>query len=68
MTETWHWHWSCRINACLGGRADEPLCSRVFRQPNSAWRSAYLRTADWAFGEEYHCLHIHLRWLTLKYA
>jgi len=62
-----HWRASCRINALLMGDPTRPLCSRVFVQPNSAWRSAYLRVTDWAFDEPHHCLRVHLLWLTLKY-
>lgn len=58
-----HWRASCWINCALGGRADEPLCSRVYRQPESRWRTAYLRLMDLAFDEPDHCLRVHVIYL-----
>lgn len=60
------WTLSCLINAFLGGDVREPLCSRVYRQPPSRWRSAYIRTVDSVtarlWGDWLHCLHVHVRW------
>lgn len=40
MTETgWQWRTSCALNGILGGRSDEPLCSR-------AWRCAWALFID----------------------
>lgn len=67
-TKTWHWKWSCRVNALLFGDPFEPLCSRVFRQPASRWRTRYLKAADFCFREVHHCLYIHLDWLDERLA
>lgn len=71
--KTWHWEWSCRINYYLcNGRRDEPLCSRVFRQPNSWWRTAYIKSIDRAaiifLRDIHHCLYIHLDWIDERVA
>ena len=36
------WTTSVTINRALGGQDSEPLCSRVYRQPPSLWRSAFM--------------------------
>lgn len=57
-----HWNWSCRINGCLFGRWDEPLCSR-------AWRRSWQRFIDAmqiAWRDPVHCEDVHLRWLVTK--
>lgn len=56
------WSVSVCINRTLGGHHSEPLCSRVYRQPPAAWRSAFLAVMDRAFAEADHCEMIHLRW------
>ncbi len=60
MTEVgMHWRASCAINTCLGGRRDEPLCSR-------AWRRGWQRFIDAmqiAWRDPVHCEDVHLRWL-----
>lgn len=60
------WKISCIINFLLGGDIREPLCSRVYRQPPSQWRSVYVHNIDavaaWLWGDWQHCLHVHVRW------
>lgn len=56
------WSTSVAINRALGGRHSEPLCSRVYRQPPSLWRSVFMATMDRAFKEVAHCENIHERW------
>ena len=58
----WHWRASVALNTALCGDRSEPLCSRVYRQPDSLWRSVYLFTADLLFAEYQHCRNIHARW------
>lgn len=62
-----HWHLSCLLNFLLLGRSDEPLCSRVYRQPPSRFRTAYLKSMDRVFDENQHCLRIHAQFLLQKY-
>ena len=57
-----HWRASCFLNAFLGGRLDEPLCSR-------AWRGGWQRFIDamqimWR--DPVHCEDVHLRWRALR--
>jgi hypothetical protein len=63
MTETGcHWRASCALNGCLGGRSDEPLCSR-------AWRLGWQRFIDAmqiAWKDPVHCEAVHLRWLATQ--
>lgn len=56
------WAASLVVNRALCGSASEPLCSRVYRQRPSAWRSAFMFCADLLFGEPYHCAQINRRW------
>ena len=56
------WRASCLINRLLFGDRAEPLCSRVYRQPVSRWRSVYLFVADMAFAEYQHCARVHRDW------
>ncbi|RDW14113.1 hypothetical protein [Paracoccus thiocyanatus] len=56
------WSASVCINRTLGGQQSEPLCSRVYRQPPSLWRSAFMVLMDRLFFEKAHCRNIHLRW------
>lgn len=58
-----HWRLSCAINARLGGDPEEPLCSRVFRQPAAFWRSLYIAVMTPAFREREHCARVFLEWL-----
>ncbi|MFD2439932.1 hypothetical protein ACFSS8_07315 [Paracoccus kondratievae] len=44
------------------GQRSEPLCSRVYRQPPSLWRSFFMALMDRMFRETAHCENIHLRW------
>lgn len=55
------WTTSVAINRALGGQNSEPLCSRVYRQPPSIWRSAFMVLMDQALRSA-HCEHIHFRW------
>jgi hypothetical protein len=61
MMNAW-WTTSVTINRALGGQDSEPLCSRVYRQPPSLWRSAFMALMDRAFRESAHCRNIHIRW------
>lgn len=61
------WSVSVCINRTLGGRQSEPLCSRVYRQPPSRWRSMFMLTMDRLFREVAHCENIHLRWRDLHH-
>ncbi len=56
------WRTSVTINRALCGSRGEPLCSRVYRQPPSVWRSAFMRAMNFLFGEATHCEDIHARW------
>ncbi|REF67173.1 hypothetical protein ATH84_102526 [Paracoccus versutus] len=56
------WSASVCINRTLGGQQSEPLCSRVYRQPPSPWRSAFMALMDCIFSETAHCETIHSRW------
>ncbi|MDQ7263987.1 hypothetical protein NM680_19510 [Paracoccus sp. PS-1] len=56
------WSASVCINRTLGGQQSEPLCSRVYRQPPSFWRSAFMALMDRVFAERAHCESIHSRW------
>ncbi len=56
------WNISVCINRSLCGGRSEPLCSRVYRQPPSRWRSTFMALMDRAFAETAHCENIHLRW------
>lgn len=58
----WHWKWSCRLNRCLGGRADEPLCSRAWRQ---AW-DGFDAAMQILWRDPVHCEERHLRWLATR--
>lgn len=60
------WTTSVAINRALGGQNSEPLCSRVYRQPPSIWRSAFMVVMDQAFKEPAHCEHIHSRWRNIS--
>ena len=60
------WSVSVCINRGLGGTPSEPLCSRVYRQPPSRWRSAFMALMDRAFAENAHCENIHSRWRDLS--
>lgn len=62
-TKTKHWKCSCALNALLGGRADEPVCSRVYRQGPSRFRSWFLDRMDRCFDETAHCLRVHAQFL-----
>lgn len=57
-----HWEASCFINRLLGGRSDQPLCSRVYSSKPSPFRSAFLFCLDLSFGEYQHCKNIHNRY------
>lgn len=61
-----HWRASCALNLVLGGRSDEPLCSRVFGKPPSRFRRAYLMAMDKLFNESSHCLRVHAQYLLYK--
>lgn len=58
----WHWRTSCFCNRLLFGRANEPICSRVYAAHPSICRSVFLFLMDIAFGEYQHCRNIHRRW------
>lgn len=60
------WSVSVCINRSLGGKPSEPLCSRVYRQPPSRWRSVFMMLMDRAFAESAHCETIHSRWRDLS--
>ncbi len=60
------WSTSVAINRALGARNSEPLCSRVYRQPPSLWRSLFMVTMDRAFKEAAHCENIHSRWRNIS--
>lgn len=62
MSNSIHWKWSCRLNTLLGGDPTEPLCSRVYRQPDSVWRTIYFEIMDWRFKEIHHCARIYGEW------
>lgn len=57
-----HWQASCAVNRLLFGDRAEPLCSRVYRQPPSLWRSVYLFAADLTFKEYRHCWRVNRDW------
>ncbi|WP_199260662.1 hypothetical protein [Paracoccus binzhouensis] len=59
------WSTSVRINRILGGQQSEPLCSRVYRQPPSWWRTVFMAAMDRAFAESAHCENVHSRWRNL---
>lgn len=62
METTWWWRLSCRINGCLMGRWDEPLCSRAWRR---AWRG-FIDAMQIAWRDPVHCEDVHLRWLAMR--
>ena len=62
-TKTKHWKRSCALNALLGGRPDEPVCSRIYRQDPSRFRTWFLARMDRCFAENSHCLRIHAQYL-----
>ena len=62
------WHLSCLLNATLGGRSDEPLCSWVYGLPDSMFRTVYLELMDALFDEPAHCLRVHAQWLCIQTA
>ncbi len=67
MTETGsHWVWSCRINRWLGGRADMPMCARVYLCRCGMLRSAYLALMEMAFFEPHHCERVWRKWQALQ--
>lgn len=57
------WITSVAINRALCGDRTEPLCSRVYRQNPSHWRSAFMRCMNALFRETHHCETIHARWI-----
>lgn len=57
-----HWERSCFCNRLLLGDKSEPVCSRIYRQPPSRWRSAFLRLMNWYFEESDHCHRLHRLW------
>lgn len=57
------WITSVAINRALCGDRTEPLCSRVYRQNPSPWRSAFMRCMNALFRETRHCETIHARWI-----
>lgn len=61
--DRWHWDVSCALNARLGGDPDEPLCSRVFRQPRTIWRACYVALMVPLLGERGHCGRVFADWL-----
>lgn len=63
MTETGsHWRTSCALNACLGGRSDEPLCSRAWRR---GWQF-FIDVMQVLWRDPTHCHEVHLRWLATQ--
>lgn len=63
MTETsWHWRTSCALNACLGGRSDEPLCSRAWRR---GWQT-FIDAMQILWRDPVHCEEVHIRWLAAR--
>lgn len=63
MTEiSLHWRASCALNACLGGRPDEPLCSRAWRQ---GWQ-CFVNAMQVMWRDPVHCEDVHIRWLALR--
>lgn len=59
------WDASTALNRIFMGDCSEPLCSRVYRQRRSAFRTAYLRIMDIVFFEKNHCQRVHRRWITI---
>lgn len=60
------WSTSVRINRALCGDRTEPLCSRVYRQNPSIWRSGFMIAMNLLFRESAHCKGIHDRWTALR--
>lgn len=60
------WGTSLACNAVCLGSPQEPLCSRIYRQPDSRARDAYLRAADAVFHESGHCRRVWLTWAVLR--
>lgn len=58
-----HLFLSCLLNTVLLGNPKEPLCSRVYRQPPSPYRTHYLILMDIIFQEQDHCLRIHAEFI-----
>lgn len=54
-----HWRVSCAINACLGGRPDQPLCARAWE---GQW-TLFIEIMGIAFDDVTHCEAIHARWI-----
>lgn len=62
MTDGWHWRTSCALNACLGGRSDEPLCSRAWRR---GWQ-CFIDAMQVLWRDPVHCEDVHIRWLAMQ--
>lgn len=62
MGPSWCWMWSCRINGCLLGRWNEPLCSRAWRR---SWLG-FIHTMQIAWRDPVHCEDVHLRWRAMQ--
>lgn len=56
------WNFSTRLNYMLYGSRHEPLCSRVYRQRPSIYRTAYIQAMDILFREKNHCLRVYKIW------
>lgn len=54
-----HYGASCILNMILFGNPREPLCSRVYRMEDSAFRDVYIATMNVIFRETAHCERIH---------
>lgn len=61
-----HYQASCVLNVCLGGSKDEPLCSRVYRMPDSLFRSIYIVAMNKLFNEPAHCERIYNVYISRK--
>lgn len=61
-----HYVASCYLNRFLLGNRFEPLCSRVYRMKDCAFRSFYLAAMNRLFREPAHCERIFLVYLMRK--
>ena len=66
--DDWHWEWSCRWNARLGGDPTQPLCARVYLWGRSIIRTLYLDAMEMIFFEPHHCERVWRKWCCLQEA
>ena len=62
----WHWEWSCRWNARLGGDPEQPLCARVYACRCGILRTLYLEIMEMAFFEPDHCERVWRKWRAMQ--